>query len=64
MRVDFCTFTSEDDGEVIVNPLQVLYLRTVDKGKTTRIYFGPDDYITVNGSPSEVEDGLTIQDDD
>ena len=60
MRVDFCTFTAAEDGEkVIVNPLLVRFFRSLDGGQTTTIYFANDQTLDVKGSPEEVQNGLT-----
>lgn len=60
MRVDFCTFTAATDGEkVIVNPLLVRFFRSLDGGKTTTIHFANDHTLDVQGSPEEVQNGLT-----
>ena len=60
MRVDFCTFTAAEDGEkVIVNPLLVRFFRSLDGGQTTTLYFANDQTLDVQGSPEEVQNGLT-----
>ena len=60
MRVDFCIFTAAADGEkVIVNPLLVRFFRSLDGGKTTTIYFANDHTLDVLGSPEEVQNRLT-----
>jgi hypothetical protein len=70
MLAQFCTFTLDSDEEVRVNASQVRCIKAV-KAVThagppaeiwSRVEFDQNHYVIVKATPSEVERGLTTED--
>jgi hypothetical protein len=67
MLVQFCTFTTDNNEEVRVNAWQVRCIKMVAHAGPpaetwSRLEFDQNHYIIVKAKPSDVERGLTTDD--
>lgn len=67
MLTQFCTFTLDSDEEVRVNASQVRCIKAVAHAGPpaeiwSRVEFDQDHYVIVKARPSDVERGLTTED--